>query len=202
MSKKRSKLLAEPQPVFVGGCLTLIMLLMQFYVITVSSNGNIVPLFNSPIVLIGSIFSDDGLINPFLWVLQAVTPVLMLVFALIFGKKHAKLLVVASSLLALRGIVALLTMPFVPYHITYIIYIISFVFYFLTALEVIKTIKPFIIYIIALCLGMCLVSVLGLPPFVLFDKSLYLSDMIYFLAFHSAIANFARAIPIQKSKNK
>lgn len=202
MSKKRLGLSTEPQPVFVGGSFALVMLLMQFYVFVISPSGSLLSLANNPITLINAVFSEGGAIKSVLWILQTATPVAILIFAIAFGKNHARFLVLPASLAALRGLYALITAPaFNPYYINYVLYIISFAFYFLTATEIIKTIKPFIIYTTVLCVGICLLSLFRLPPFVLFDKSMYLSDMIYFITYHVALANFARAVPMQKKAN-
>lgn len=204
MSKKQKKpykLLAEPQPVFVGGCFALVMLLMQFYIFAVAPNGELVSMLNSPLALIGLVFSEERAIDPVLWSLQTAAPAALLIFALIFGKRRACLLTIPAAIPALRGGYALITSAsYTAYYINYALYILTFVFYFITASGIIKTIKPFIAYTIILCAGICILSLLGLPPFVLFDKSLFLSDMVYFMAYHIALANFARAAYMQRKK--
>jgi hypothetical protein len=50
-----------------------------------------------------------------------------------------------------------------------------------------------------MCTGVVIATIAKQPPFTLFDGSLYVSALIEFVAYHIAIANFARAIPIQNN---
>lgn len=198
MSKYKNPLLREPQPVFLGGTLCLMMLLMQIYIIQINPAGNLVGYFNNPAVLFSTILSVD-FVNPIVWLLQTLTPLAMLIFAIAIGKKKALLLVIPSAIPAIFSIIAIISTEGInPYHITYIVYIITTIIYIITATGIIKSIKPIIIYCIVISLGSVVLSALGLPPFKLFDGSLFLSDLVYFVFYHLAVLNFAKAIPIQK----
>lgn len=200
MLRKRLGLSTEPQPVFVGACFTLIMLLMQIYVFQIAQNGNIIPIFNNPFTLFGFIsnsFKQDT-IYAAIWTCKFAVPLIMLLCAAIYGKRKAKLLVLPCSLPAFYIIGNLISCNFNTYHISYVIYSVTVIFYIISAFELIKSVKPFIVYCIVICAAVLLLTLFKQPPFTLFDGSVFLSDMIYFITYHIVVANFAKAITIQK----
>jgi hypothetical protein len=202
MLRKRLGLSTEPQPVFVGGCFTLIMLLMQIYVFQIGKSGKLITLFNNPLLLFGTMldyYGQEGdYIGAAVWIGKFVVPLLMLICALAYGKKYAKWLAVPGALPALYAVEIISYWNFNLYFIPYALYVVTAVFYLLTAFGVIKSVKPFIAYCIVVCAGIIIATVFRMPPFTLFDDSIYLSDMIYFVVYHITVANFARAVPMQK----
>lgn len=198
MSESKNPLLKEPQPVFLGGVLCLVMLLMQFYVIEISAEGELLGYLNNPVVLFSVMMKSD-LVNPIIWLLQTAAPLAMLLMAIIIGKKKAVLLVIPSALPAVFSVVSMVSIHgFNTYQITYIMYILTAIIYVITATGVIKSVKPLIAYCALVCLGAIALSALGLPPFKLYDGTLFLSSMVYFVFYHLAVINFAKAIPIQR----
>lgn len=200
MSESKNPLLKEPQPVFLGGVLCLVMMLMQFYVIQISAEGELVGYFNNPAVLFSVIITGD-FVNPIVWLLQTAAPLAMLLMAIIIGKKRAVLLVIPSVLPAIFSFISMVSIHgFNAYQITYIMYILTAIIYVITSTGVIKSVKPLIAYCAVVCLGAIALSALDLPPFNLFDGSLFLSDLVYFVFYHLVVINFAKAIPIQRNK--
>lgn len=200
MLRKKLGLSTEPQPVFVGGCFTLVMLLMQFYTMQLAPSGNFLAALNSPALLSKMMISGafSGQVYSAVWAAKTIMPVVMLVCAIFIGKKHAKLLVVPSAL-ALSFLAPVFTdAEFQLYCISFIVYALSVVLYLLTAFDVIKSVKPFIAYCIAVCVSAVLLTALKQPPFTLYDGTVYVSDTIYFVCYHITVANFARAVPMQK----
>lgn len=198
MSESKHPLLKEPQPVFLGGVLCLVMLLMQFYVIQISAKGELVGYFNNPAVLFSVIMTGD-FVNPIVWLIQTAAPLAMLLMAIIIGKKRAVLLVIPSAMPAVFSVVSIINIQdFNAYWLSYLVYILTAIIYVITATGVIKSVKPLIAYCAVVCLGAIALSALDLPPFNLFDGSLFLSDLVYFVFYHLAVINFAKAIPIQR----
>ncbi len=202
MVRKRLGLSTEPQPVFVGGCFTLFMLLMQMYIIVISSEGNLLAYFNLPWVLTEIMirYYDDSVLSLILWLLRAIIPVAMLICAIIYGKRKAKFLVIPSALVILLNLGFLTTEKISGYYISYVLLGLTSIFFALTAFNVIKTIKPFVVYCIIVCVAVIGLTALKKPPFTLFDGSIFISDLVYFVSYHLAVLNFAKAIPLQKNK--
>lgn len=200
MLREKLGLSTEPQPVFVGGCFTLVMLLMQFYTMYFAPSGNFLAWLNSPALVAKMMLSSalNGQVYSAVWAAKVIVPVVMLVCAILIGKKHAKLLAVPSALVLSFLAPFFAGGNFQMYFISYIVYAISVVFYALTAFDAIKSVRPFIIYCIAVCVLTVLLTVLKQPPFRLYDGTVYVSDAIYFVCYHITVANFARAVPMQR----
>lgn len=200
MLRKKLGLSTEPQPVFVGGCFTLVMLLMQFYTMQLASSGNFLSGLNNPAVIVRIMTSSalNGQIYSAVWLAKVIVPVIMLVCAIFLGKKHAKLLAVPSAFAFSFLAPVFAGGDFQLYGISFIVYAVSVVFYVLTAFGIIKSVKPFIIYCVAVCVLTVLLTVLKQPPFTLYDGTVYVSDAIYFVCYHITVANFARAVPMQR----
>jgi hypothetical protein len=143
------------------------------------------------------VLSSD-LINPVVWFIQLAAPILMIVFAAVIGKKHARLLAIPAFVPAVYSIIMLLsTENLTGYYIVCVLYILSAIVYAFASIFIKKTALPFIAYCILICAGVIIATIAKLPPFTLFDGSIYVSALIEFVAYHVAIANFARAIPMQ-----
>lgn len=203
MLRKKLGLSTEPQPVFVGGCFTLVMLLMQFYTMQLASSGKFLAALNSPALIVKMMVSGalSGQVYSAVWAAKVIVPVVMLVCAIFIGKKHAKLLAVPSALAFSFIAPVFAGGDFQLYCISLIVYAVSVVFYVLTAFGVVKSVKPFIIYCIAVCVLAVLLTVIKQPPFTLYDGTVYVSDAIYFVCYHITVANFARAVPMQRKKD-
>jgi hypothetical protein len=199
MLRKKLGLSTEPQPVFVGACFALLMLLMQFDFIFISAEKHkLIQYFNVPTMLtvfmIRSAAVDIALMTT--WITNVIVPIVMFVICIFWGKKHARLLMIPAVLSAIGSAVSLIFGSFTfSYNVMSAIYIATAVFYLLT--PILKTSLPFFVYCMVLSVLTLILTVIGKGAFVSSDGDVYISLMVYFVGYHIAVGNFARAIPIQ-----
>jgi hypothetical protein len=199
MLREKLGLSTEPQPVFVGACFTLLMLLMQFDFIFIShENGALVQLFNTPYTLTRVMINSakNDVVNTISWIIEGVAPILMFIFAAIIGKKHAKLLIIPAALLALRSAMNLVFGAYIfSYNVMSWAYIVTAVIYIIATIT--KKSLPFFIYCMIFSVLVLFITLIRKGPFVTFDNDILISPMVYFISYHIAVGNFARAIPMQ-----
>lgn len=200
MSKKHPGLSNEPQPVFVGSCFTLLAFLMQIYLIIISKNGKLIALFNNPVLLTRMMISgaEGDFFTSASWLIMTGTPLLMFVFALIFGKKRAGLLCIPSCLPMTVLVMVFIFTKFISYHIIYVAYFAVGLLHISLAIGLIKTEKPLCIAAVAFIITGLALTLFKMPPFCLPDRGVYLSEFIYFISYNFAVFNFARAVPMQR----
>lgn len=198
MLRKRLGLSTEPQPVFVGASFALLMLLMHVYTISITEKGEIMAMLNNPRTLLGTMMNMGSKINFAVWLIKALVPILIIICAAAYGKKRAKLLFVPCLPTLFYAVSCIIGGTFISYHISYFVYFLTIVFFTLVSIKVIKSVKPFIVYCILVCIAVVVLTALKQPPFTLFDGSIYLSDMLYFIIYHITLINFARAVPMQQ----
>lgn len=198
MLRKRLGLSTEPQPVFVGASFALLMLLMHIYTILIPEKGKIMAMLNNPVLLLGTIMDINSRINFAVWLIKALVPIFIIICAAAYGKKRAKLLFIPCLPTLFYTVSGIMGGTLILYHISYFVYLLTLVFFTLVSLKVIKSIKPFIVYCILVCIASAVLTALKQPPFTLYDGSIYLSDMLYFIIYHIVLINFARAVPMQQ----
>lgn len=205
MVRERLGLSTEPQPVFVGGCFALIMFFMQFYTVQISSAGNLLAGLNTPTALLGAmltLWSSDW-VHFGVWILKTILPIIIIMCAVLYGKNHAKWLVIPCSIPVLFMAVFLTADEFATYYLSYIAYLVTVLLNIIFTVTMPKNKKPFIVYCVLVCVAAVAVTALRKPPFTLFDGSIYLSDLVYFVSFHICTAFFAYGTELQsKAKNR
>jgi hypothetical protein len=199
MLREKLGLSTEPQPVFVGACFTLLMLLMQFdFIFIANESGGLVQLFNTPYTLTKMMLNSasNDVVNTVSWIIEVAAPILMFVFAAIIGKKHARLLIIPAALLALRSVLNLVFGTYVTnYNIISCAYIATALLYIIATIT--KKSFPFFIYCMLISVFALFVTLIRKGSFVTFDGDILISTMVYFISYHIAVGNFARAIPMQ-----
>jgi hypothetical protein len=204
MLRKKLGLSTEPQPVFVGACFALLMLLMQFDFIYIGGKTHeLYQYFNEPTTLTQVMLNaaNNDITSTISWMIDVVAPLAMFIVAAVWGKKHARLLILPSALLAVSAVIDLVLGSYIfNYNVIAAIYIATVVFYALT--PIIKTSMPFFVYCMVLSVLALILTICKIGSFVSADGDIYISLLIYFVSYHIAVGNFARAIPIQTKENK